>query len=669
MGFRIATTPTNRWPNRLIPYDIDATVFPVGGTARQQVLLAINGWNTSSVIRLIAASATDANRIRITTSPAGACNSPMGMQGGTQLVSCAPGASAGVIMHEIGHALGLVHEHQRPDRNSMVTVTTANVQPARIGNFPIRTSDCPVGPYDCGSIMHYGNLSFSVDGAKQTVTAIDPAVCANIGQRNALSAGDIAAVRAMYETIDGLKDKVVLNESSDSGPALAFHDNRLSLAWRGSSNDNLNVALSNDDGTTFVGKHTSSETSDDAPALASHKGQLFIAFKGSGNENINVAVVQRTGDGNKVVSLSNKITLSETTDVSPTIVSHNGNLYVAFVGSGNENLNLMVSTDDGASFGGKHVSSETTTDAPTLASCNGQLYLGWKGAGNENFNVAVVNTGPNPASPQIFGTLNKVTFPDTTDLRTALVAQSGLLFVDWKGSGNDNFNLLFPADFNKCTSKFTTSESSSHAPALAATDNRMWVTWKGSGNDQLNVARVDFGSQSADAVSQGVTAMNNDLFNELVQIEATLSDGLRNLSQGISAMLAQQQFTNTALGTEIAQNKTMICELEQISSQTCDLLSEAHTQTGLQRDMARDAAHLLEITRTAHPGAEVEFIRLEKLREQIEECCPPEIEPPLCEHEPCPTPADFDERPPSIDYEAIPEPPPLQDTEGSEDIR
>lgn len=668
MGFRVKTSPTNRWPNRLVPYDIDATVFPIGSAARQQVVLAINGWNTSSIIRLLAASPTDTNRIRITTGPAGSCSSPTGMQAGTQLVSCAPGGAAGVIMHEIGHALGLLHEHQRPDRNSMVTVTTANVNPAVPGGvnsqFGIRTSDCPVGPYDCGSIMHYGNLAFSVDGVKQTVTANNPTVCSNIGQRTALSAGDLAAVRAMYETIDGLKDKLVLGETSDCGPALAFHDNRVFLAWKGSGNDNLNVVLSNDSGATFTGKHTSPETSDDAPALASHKGRLFIAFKGSGNDNINVAVVQRSGDGNQVVSLSNKVILSDTTDASPAIVSHNGNLYIAFKGSGNENLNVMVSTDDGASFGGKHISSETTTDAPALASCNGQMYLGWKGSGNENFNVAVVNTGPNPTSPTILGTLNKVTFSDTTDLRTALVAQSGLLFVGWKGSGNDNFNLLFPSDVNSCTSKFTTSESSSHAPSLAATDDSMWVAWKGSGNDQLNVARVDFGSQSSNDISQGVTAMNNDLFNELVQMEATLSNGLLNLSQGVNAMLTQQQFTNAALVTEIAQHGTIICELEQIASQTCGLLSEAHIQTGLQHNIARDASRLLEITRTAHPGAELEMNRLDKLREQIEKCCPPEVEPPLCKHDPCPQPADFDRQPPPINYKPIPEPPPLRHSEG-----
>ena len=158
--------------------------------------------------------------------------------------------------------------------------------------------------------------------------------------------------------------------------------------------------------------------------------------------------------------------------------------------------------------------------------------------------------------------------------------------------------------------------------------------------------------------------MNNDLFNELVQIEATLSNGLLNLSQGMNGMLTQQQFTNTALVAQIAQHKTIICELEQIASQTCDVLSEAHIQTGLQRNIARDASRLLEIARSACPEAELDLTRLDKLRDQIEKCCPPEVEPPLCKHVPCPLPPDFDRQPPAVNYKPIPEPPPLRRTVG-----
>ena len=212
-------------------------------------------------------------------------------------------------MHEIGHALGLIHEHKRPDRNTFVTLDTVNIAPGRNGQFtPVDTSNCPIGTYDCSSIMHYGPTSFSVDGVKPTLKVVDPTVCSNIGQRNALSAGDLAAVRSMYDSITGLRNITILDETSDNGPALAFHDNALFLAWRGSGNDNLNVIVSDDGGVTFHGKMTLPESSDDSPALASHNGRLFIAFRGSGNEDLNVAVVSRAATGSRdVQQLSNKV--------------------------------------------------------------------------------------------------------------------------------------------------------------------------------------------------------------------------------------------------------------------------------------------------------------------------------------------------------------------------
>jgi hypothetical protein len=511
--------------------------------------------------------------------------------------------------------------------------------------------------------MHYGATSFSVDGVKHTIDIVNPAACSNIGQRVALSAGDIAAARVMYDSISGLSSKITLSDTSQNGPALAFHNNALFLAWRGSGNDNLSVSVSDDRGGSFHGKQISIETSDDAPALASHNGQLFMAYRGSGSENINVAVISRTASGG-VAPISQKVIVGDTTDASPAITSHNGNLYLAFKGAGNENLNVMVSTDNGATFGRKHISNETTTDSPALVSSGGSLYIAWKGSGNENINVASVNVGTDPANPNITGFSNKVTFGETTDLRSALSQQGRVLLLSWKGSGNDNFNVLFPGDHSGCTNKFTTPETSSHTPALASDGSSVWVAWKGSGNDNLNVALVDFASQSADSIAEGLTAMNNDIFNELVQIQGVLATSFQNLSQGLSASLTQQQFTNQALAEKVAQQTTIICQLEQISKQTCDLLSEAHVQTSLQSETAENVERLLEIERTSHPAAELELQRLEKLHHEIEKCCPPETTPPFCVHSPCPQPPPFREQPPKVDYQPIPPPPPLRTTEG-----
>jgi hypothetical protein len=53
-------------------------------------------------------------------------------------------------------------------------------------------------------------------------------------------------------------------------------------------------------------------------------------------------------------------------------------MYIAWKGDGNDNLNVMVSTDKGQTFGNKFISPETSPQAPALAAHNGNLYIAWK---------------------------------------------------------------------------------------------------------------------------------------------------------------------------------------------------------------------------------------------------------------------------------------------------
>ncbi len=73
--------------------------------------------------------------------------------------------NVGTLLHEMGHVIGLWHEHSRPDRNSYVTVNYANVIKGSWGNFLIASDDQQVlGPYDYASVMEYVPYAFTRNG-------------------------------------------------------------------------------------------------------------------------------------------------------------------------------------------------------------------------------------------------------------------------------------------------------------------------------------------------------------------------------------------------------------------------------------------------------------------------------------------------------------------------
>ena len=63
------------------------------------------------------------------------------------------------ILHELGHKIGLEHEHQRPDRDLFVTIDWVKITPDEMTQFTYIMPDLydyTNYPYDYESIMHYG---------------------------------------------------------------------------------------------------------------------------------------------------------------------------------------------------------------------------------------------------------------------------------------------------------------------------------------------------------------------------------------------------------------------------------------------------------------------------------------------------------------------------------
>jgi hypothetical protein len=122
------------------------------------------------------------------------------MSGGRQEVKLDPYAGVGVIMHEFLHALGVSHEHKRPDRDDFVGVNYRAMNISRRADFDKAAAPAAVivGAYDLDSIMHYGaSVPASVDGATRLITTRDPANQSRIGQRSALSPGDVGSLQAL----------------------------------------------------------------------------------------------------------------------------------------------------------------------------------------------------------------------------------------------------------------------------------------------------------------------------------------------------------------------------------------------------------------------------------------------------------------------------------------
>ena len=197
-----------------------------------------------------------------------------------------------------------------------------------------------------------------------------------------------------------------------------------------------------------------------------------------------------------------KTILGDTSPLTPALASLNGNMYIGWKGDGNDNLNVMVSNDNGNTFHNKFISGETSPQAPALCAHNGRLYLAWKGDGNDQLNVAQVNLDRlgNPT-----GFSNKVILGDTSPLSPSLASVGGNLYLSWRGDGNDQLNVMVSTN-NGATfgGKFISGETSTEGPVLGTFNGNLMIAWKGDGNDNLNVARVNI-NPSPTGLSNKVT--------------------------------------------------------------------------------------------------------------------------------------------------------------------
>ncbi|HEX9416298.1 MAG TPA: hypothetical protein VF895_06285 [Gaiellaceae bacterium] len=163
------------------------------------------------------------------------------------------------------------------------------------------------------------------------------------------------------------------------------------------------------------------------------------------------------------------------------------------------------------------------------------------------------------------------------------------------------------------------------------------------------MASVEDVLQSIDDVN---ARLGGDLANpadnvngHLAAVEGLATQIRDTVKTGFAELVAIGNYTNQALYHVTEQNETIICNLEKLTSQTCRLLNEAHTQTGLQTSIERETGKLGDMFSTVHADAALDLERRQELKREIEKCCPPKLEPPVCVYEPCEKPARITEPP------------------------
>ncbi|MBN1879011.1 hypothetical protein JW823_02780 [bacterium] len=189
------------WTNGNVYYEFDAGVT---STQQTQWLNAAAEWSAVAPLTFIART-SEPNYIHVQNDSGNW--SYVGMIGGRQDMGIYNWSYRFIIAHEIGHALGMAHEHQRTDRDSYVTINMGNIQSAYVSNFTIWTTT-NYGAYDFDSVMHYDKCAFSIDCpagstcpcTNYTITVPPPNQYWQdlIGQRTHLSTLDQSGMAARY---------------------------------------------------------------------------------------------------------------------------------------------------------------------------------------------------------------------------------------------------------------------------------------------------------------------------------------------------------------------------------------------------------------------------------------------------------------------------------------
>lgn len=188
-----------KWKDGIVYY----TIAPGTTSATQKMIYrAINTWEANTIMKFVIKS--DQNDYVEFYNGSG-CWSYLGKIGGKQLISIdASWATTGNVIHEIGHAVGLLHEQSRRDRDEYINVHYDNIKSDVRSNYDITNLGHHILRPAQGTGLDFTSIMmYSSWGGSNAINPLNPVMTKKDGstwdaQRNSLTMSDISTVAIIY---------------------------------------------------------------------------------------------------------------------------------------------------------------------------------------------------------------------------------------------------------------------------------------------------------------------------------------------------------------------------------------------------------------------------------------------------------------------------------------